>query len=163
MIHITQYQREFWKLFTAKTQITSVVEKKNQINSITNLPFSVSCDSGEIKHLHLIRCESVGSSKDCFPVLYSTWYVVVAVMKVCVWISVTVGIMADVNVISSTKCWTITSVPVNCVFWPFRHALEWCQSFFVDEGKYKSVRRVAVCVTRIWIQRKTISKGIGTN
>ena len=34
MIHITQYQRDFLKLFTAKTQITSVVEKKklNQLH-----------------------------------------------------------------------------------------------------------------------------------
>ena len=151
----------FEKFFTACIQITSVVEKK--IDFIINYLFSLSCDSGEINHLHLIKCETVRPIKDCFRVLYSTWYEAVAVIKVCIWTNVTVGIIADVDVVSSTKCWTITSVPKNCVFWTFHHALEWCQSFFVDEGKYKSVRRVAVCVTRIWIQRKTISKGIETN
>ena len=138
-------------------------EKKKWINSVTNYLFSVSCDSGEIKNLHLIRVEFVRPSEDCSLVLYSTWYVVVGVVKVCVRTSVTVGIIADVDVMSSTKCWTITSIPKNCVFWTFHHALEWCQSFFVDEGKYKSVRRVAVCVTRIWIQSRTISKGIETD
>ena len=123
-------------------------EKKNE--SIPSLIFcSVSCDSDEIKHLHLIKFELVRPSEDCSPVLYSTRYMVVGVVKVCVRTSVTVGIIADVDVMSSTKCWTTVSVLINCFFWTFHHALEWCQSFFVDEGKYKSVRRVAVSVARI--------------
>lgn len=140
-------RRSFEKFSTTKTQIISVVEKN--MDSITNYLFSVSCDSGEMKNLHLIRCESVGPSKDCFPVLYSNWYVVVVVTKFCGWICVTVGIIADKDSISWTKYGTITWAPVNCAMWNFHHALEWYQSFNVDEGKYKRIRRVAVCATGI--------------
>ena len=75
--------------------------------------------------------------------------------------SVIVGIIANEECVS-TKCYTMTSVPINCVFWTNHHALEWCQSFIVDEGKYKRVRRVAVSATGIWIQSKTISTGLET-
>ena len=61
------------------------------------------------------RCETVSPSKDCLPVLYSTWYVVVAVMRLYVWTSVTVGITADVDCMSLTYCWTITWLPINRV------------------------------------------------
>ena len=135
----------FEKFFTASIQITSVAEKK--FDSITNYLFSVSCDSDEINHLHFIKCETVRPSKGCFRVLYSTWYEAVAVMKVCIWTNLTVGIIADVAVMSSTKCWTIAWAPVNCVLRTTHHALEWCQSFFVDDGQDRSTGRVTVYTT----------------
>ena len=118
----------------------------------------MSCDSYKIKHLHFIRREEYRPSKDCLTVLYSSWYVVVPVMKGCVWISVTIGIIADLDYMSSPKYWTITWAPVNFEFWHFHHALEWCQSFFVDERKYKSTGWVSVSTTRTWIGNKQYEK-----
>ena len=106
----------------------------------------MSCESAEIKHLHLIRFEDVSPSEDCVPVLYSTWYWV-GVAKVCVWTSVTVGFIADVDVGPSTKYRTKTWTHVNREYWAFHHALEWCQSFFIDERKYERIGSGTIATT----------------
>ena len=136
---------ELWKILHCL--YTNHFCGRKKIDFIINYLFSLSCDSGEINHLHLIKCETVRPIKDCFRVLYSTWYEAVAVMKVCIWTNVTVGIIADVAVMSSTKCWTIAWAPVNCVLRTTHHALEWRQSFFVDDGQDRSTGRVTVYTT----------------
>ena len=140
---------ELWKIFHCL--YTNHFCGRKKIDFIINYLFSLSCDLGEINHLHLIKCETVRPIKDCFRVLYSTWYEAVAVMKVCIWTNVTVGIIADVAVMSSTKCWTIAWAPVNCVLRTTHHALEWRQSFFVDDGQDRSTGRVTVYTTVTWI------------
>ena len=60
----------------------------------------------EVQYLHLVRCEIVGPSQDCVPVLYSTWNRVRAA-KGCVGFSVTICIVSNVDVMPSTKCWTV--------------------------------------------------------
>ena len=117
----------------------------------------VNWDLTKIKHLHLIRCEVTSPSQDCVLVLYSTWNRV-RVAKVGVGVSVTVGIVINTDVMPSTKCWTITWVPVNCIWWSRHHALKWSKTFFVAEWKYERIGSETITITGIWITRKEIQK-----
>ena len=111
--------------------------------------------SNKIKHLHLIRWEVVRSSQDCAAVVYFTWDWVSAA-KAWEGIRVTIGIVSNVNVMkstkSSTKCWTMTWVPVNCICWFIHNALEWSKTFFVAEWKYERIGSGTI-TTGLWKTR----------
>ena len=120
----------------------------SKIARVARCLFSVHtfCDSVKIKHLHLIRWEVVGTSQDCALVLHSTWDRVIAA-KVCVGVSVTIGIVSNFNLVSTTKCWATTWVPVNGFGWVFHSAFKWLQAFFVVEWKYERIGSETITTT----------------
>ena len=108
----------------------------------------------QVKHLHLIRCEPVSPSQDCVLVLYSTWNRVRGA-KSCAWISATVSIVSNVDVMPATftKCWTNTWVPVYCIWWSRHHALKWSKTFSVAEWKYERIGCGAKTTNGLWMTR----------
>ena len=126
----------------------------SKIARVARCLFSVHtfCDSVKIKHLHLIRWEVVGTSQDCALVLHSTWDRVIAA-KVCVGVSVTIGIVSNFNLVSTTKCWATTWVPVNGFGWVFHSAFKWLQAFFVVEWKYERIGSETITIIRPWKTR----------
>ena len=63
--------------------MTEIIKRITDIKLTVKHLIATNYDSAKIKHLHIIRCEFVSPSQDCFPVLYSTWNRV-RVAKVCV-------------------------------------------------------------------------------
>ena len=108
-----------------------------------------SVDSTKIENLHLIRCELISPSQDCFSVLYTTWEWIRRA-NVCVGVCVTVCIISNNNVGSSTKCGPIAWTPVNSIYLPSNQALEWCQSFVISEWKYERLGSTCPETTRLW-------------
>ena len=108
-----------------------------------------SVDSTKIENLHLIRCELISPSQDCFSVLYTTWEWI-RMAKECVGVCVTVCIIFNNNVVSSTKCGPIAWTPENSIFRDSNQALEWCQSFFISERKYERLGSTCVATTGLW-------------
>ena len=70
--------------------------------------------------------------------------------KACVWISVALCIVSNVDIPPITKCWTITWAPVNCILWLRHHAFKWRQTFFVSERKYECIGRRTRSTTGLW-------------
>ena len=133
---------------------TEIIKRITDIKLTVKHLIATNYDSAKIKHLHIIRREVVSPSQDCFPVLYSTWNRV-RVAKVCVWISVTVGIVSNVDVKPSTKCWTITWILANCICWTRHHAFKWSKTFFVAEWKYERIVSGTISTTTgRWINIK---------
>ena len=64
---------------------------------------------GEVKDFHLVRREVVCASKDSAPLFHSTWNSI-GVAKLGVGITVSVGIILNLNVIPSAKCRAVESV-----------------------------------------------------
>ena len=108
-----------------------------------------SVDSTKIENLHLIRCELISPSQDCFLVLYTTWEWI-RITKECVGVCVTVCIIFNSNVESSTKCGPIGWIPENSIYLLSNQALEWCQSFVISEWKYERLGSTCVATTGLW-------------
>ena len=95
-------------------------------------------DSSEIKYLNLVRWKVTGSSQDCITVCNVIWKRVWGA-KIIVGTSILISIISNVYVMAITKCWTVTWITVNCIWWidMFYHALKWCKSFLVHQRENK--------------------------
>ena len=142
------YSRDH-RYFYLMEEMATVLQSENLVHIVNgNCEGSDTLRRGlsEIKHFPVIWPEVRSPSQDCWPVLYSTCNRVGAA-KVCVWMLVTVGIISNVDVVPATKCWTITWVPANCIWWPCHQALEWSKAFFVAKWKYECIWSGTIATT----------------
>ena len=80
--------------------------------------------------------------------------------KVCIGVCVAVGIIIDADIVTSTKCYTVSCRPPNSMLRTSHQALERWQSFVIDEREYERFRSACITSTGLCRNRKTYNPSL---
>ena len=165
---IQNFKKSRPSLFFSNSTFARFIQRVNLHHSSTNADPSLSAgcstswyrltspndNSADIKHFHLIRCEPVRPTQDCWLVFYSTRKRVVVVFITDVGIYLTASTWIDVDIVPLTKRWTMIRAAKNCAGWLCYHAFKWSKPFFVMKRKYKRIWRWTAATARFWKTRQ---------
>ena len=90
----------------------------NRIVSILGFVFFVECCNYSVKYFKFCWCKVVATSEQRLgllsALLISSWWLV-CVSKITIRALVSVGIVSDVKIMTSTKCCSVRRITVDCV------------------------------------------------
>ena len=102
----------------------------------------------KIKHFHFWRGEFVTSCQDGGGATDARWSLVVGI-KTCVWVGIRSSIVGYINIITPSKCWSMTRISTNCVYTilVFKWSFKWRKIFFIAQWKYERSWSLFVATT----------------